>query len=132
MKTAQLLLNQVKGYLDRDMLTQNMFKPQLGPSSLNSVLDEVCGMLTPLAEVQGMKLKQKPLKNDLEVAVDKMRTQQILINLIQNSIKYSGNKGCIFISISSVEQPEPDSVGVIFSVRDQGKGIPKEDRQNLF
>ena len=26
-KTGMLLLNQVKGYLDRDMLTQNMFKP---------------------------------------------------------------------------------------------------------
>lgn len=43
--TAQLLLNQVKGNLDRDMLSQNMFEPKLEPYFLNQVVDEVCGML---------------------------------------------------------------------------------------
>jgi signal transduction histidine kinase len=82
------------------MLTQNMFKPSLGPASLNSILEEVCGMLTPESQVQGMQICLKKLKNDVTVAIDKMRTQQILINLTQNAIKYSNRKGQIFVSVS--------------------------------
>jgi signal transduction histidine kinase len=44
-KTAQLLLNQVKGNLDRDMLSQNMFEPRIELAFLNQVVEEVCGML---------------------------------------------------------------------------------------
>lgn len=97
------MLNQAKGNLDRDMLSQNMFEPSLEPSSLNSVVEEVCGMLTPESQNRRMEIKPKLLKTDIKVAIDKMRTQQILINLIQNSLKYCENEegGWIHVSVWS-------------------------------
>lgn len=74
-KSAQLLLNQVKGYLDRDLLTQNMFVPTLEHHSLNSIVEDVCGMLDTEAQVHGFELVMTLLDRDQGVVVDKMRTQ---------------------------------------------------------
>lgn len=127
-KTTQLLLNQVKGYLDRDLLTQNMFLPKLEPYSLNDLVDEVCGMLQPEAEVLGMQFIFYSLKRDLKVVIDKTRTQQILINLVQNAIKYSHKSGTIWIGVETHLIPNRGCIGVIFRVRDKGKGIAANKR----
>lgn len=67
------------------------------------------------------------------VLIDKLRVQQILINLIQNAIKFSKKKDVIDVSIDEfvVENPH-EQVGVNIKVTDQGLGISEEDRKNLF
>ncbi len=53
-----------------------------------------------------------------------MRVQQILINLIQNSLKFSKHGDQIDIKVSFFDVQNPVSnVGVTFSVRDYGIGI---------
>lgn len=90
-------------------------------------------MLTPEAKALNMQIELKKPRSDVRVAIDKMRTQQILINLVQNAIKYSDRKGKIYVTVTVVHVPdEPECVGVIFSVYDQGKGIPKDQRSDLF
>lgn len=123
-KTAQLLLNQVKGYLDRDMLSQNMFVPTMEPNSLNSLVEDVCGMLQYEAQSHNFELVMEPLKEDVGASVDKMRTQQILINLVQNAIKYSGEGGKIWVGLKVNHVEKANHIGVTFYVRDEGVGIP--------
>jgi signal transduction histidine kinase len=64
--------------------------------------------------------------------MDRMRTQQILINLVQNAIKYNHSKGKVEISISATNSHESDYLNVVISVRDYGLGIPPEKRALLF
>lgn len=63
--------------------------------------------------------------------IDKLRVQQILINLIQNSIKYSKTGDTITIEISTNSSVE-GTLNVEFRVIDKGIGISLEDRANLF
>src|SRR5690606_33234290 len=64
--------------------------------------------------------------DDLTVYADKQRIEQVLINLIDNAIKYSPQSKNIFISISG----DGDCLKV--SVRDEGIGITKEQQKGLF
>lgn len=70
----------------------------------------------------------------MRVMIDKMRSQQIFINLISNAIKFSKPFDKIFIEICKPECID-SSLGrweFMFKVTDQGMGINDVDRKNLF
>ena len=72
-------------------------------------------------------------KKDLYVFIDKLRTQQILINLIQNSIKFSKKGDSIDLKVNFFDVENSFSnIGVSFTVRDYGIGISDNDRTQLF
>ena len=51
---------------------------------------------------------------------------QVLVNLIENAIKYVSPNGRIEVRVA----PEPDAV--VLQVSDNGPGIPAEDRQRIL
>jgi signal transduction histidine kinase len=63
----------------------------------------------------------------LNVAADPLRLRQILVNLLVNAAKYGGRPArvCIGVRASGAGQ-------VRFEVRDNGAGVPPEDRERLF
>jgi signal transduction histidine kinase len=63
----------------------------------------------------------------MDVTIDPDLFHHILSNLLSNAIKYSPQGGKIFFDIY-----KQDENFIIFSVKDQGIGIPEEDLKNLF
>ena len=61
---------------------------------------------------------------------DKYRTQQILMHLIDNALKFS-DQGSIDISVELVEQNN-SSLTLRYDVRDYGKGIAESQQKNIF
>ena len=60
------------------------------------------------------------------VAADGEKVKQVLVNLIDNAVKYSTDRGAIEVSLRTVEDC------VRFSVRDDGLGIPLVEQQRIF
>jgi two-component system phosphate regulon sensor histidine kinase PhoR len=63
---------------------------------------------------------------DLLVTADRDKVRQILLNLIENAIKYSPDGGNIELGA------EPAGSAVRFRVLDEGLGIPSEERTRIF
>ena len=63
----------------------------------------------------------------LEAVVDPLRLEQVLVNLLDNAVKYSPQGGHIELDL---RQPTPDVFEV--SVRDHGLGIPPDKRDHIF
>lgn len=61
-----------------------------------------------------------------EVHCDRDRMVRVLSNLLDNARKYSPPDGAIFVTVTEDER------SISFSVRDQGPGIPKERREEVF
>lgn len=73
------------------------------------------------------------LKNDLPpITADAKHIQQILINLISNSIDAIEGNGKITLSTFLEESPEFKEKYVCISVEDTGVGIPEEDLDKIF
>ena len=65
-------------------------------------------------------------RNDIEVRVDRMRMQQVFVNLIANALRYTPAPGRIWVS-GTLEASE-----VIVRVSDEGVGIASERLERLF
>ncbi|MBR4719789.1 MAG: response regulator [Lachnospiraceae bacterium] len=61
---------------------------------------------------------------------DEIRIKQVLVNLINNAVKYT-DKGSVSLMISGSDG-ENGSYNLRFDVRDTGRGIKEEDRATLF
>ncbi len=63
---------------------------------------------------------------------DPIRIRQILINLINNAIKFT-HRGYVVLSITApITDPETNQATVCFEVHDSGCGIPAEAQETLF
>jgi PAS domain S-box-containing protein len=61
-----------------------------------------------------------------EIVVDGDRLRQILINLLDNAVKYSPDGGCVRLEL------EARANGIRFAVSDQGIGISPSEQQQIF
>jgi signal transduction histidine kinase len=60
------------------------------------------------------------------VAADKDRARQVLVNLVENAVKYSPGGGRIELGL------EPADRAVLFRVVDEGLGIPADEQRRVF
>ena len=75
-----------------------------------------------------------------EVKMDEKLLRQIFCNLLSNAIKYSDKGSCIRFKLAFGEDEvtssdlklRPPGKVAIFSIQDEGIGIPLEDRQRMF
>ena len=76
------------------------------------------------------QLEEKQLSlivdSDIESSIDKMAFQSVVINLIDNAIKYGGG-GTITVKLSLA-----DNADIEFSVCDNGEGIPNSEKKKVF
>lgn len=116
---------------DLDMIT----KLESGDLSLNVEPFNIVKLIQNVFELLEMKAAKKKItltfdtdyKKPIMVKGDKERLQQVLSNLIVNSIKYGNKKGTTEISIENLIKNK-----VIVRVTDNGEGIEQEHILRLF
>lgn len=86
------------------------------------MVDECCSHVIHLGTHELVVEGEK----NLEITADENRIQQVVINFINNAIKYAPKSRQIFLTI------EKDMYSVKVSVRDTGPGIPAEKLPYLF
>lgn len=70
------------------------------------------------------------IKNNENLIGDPTKLSQILINLINNSIKFSKN-GNVYLKIKTIKENE-NKVTLKFIIEDNGIGIPEDKIENIF
>lgn len=92
---------------------------------INETIQEAILQLKPLAAEKNIRIKDQ-LEPMFSIEVDFTLIREVMINLIENAIKYSGPG--TEISVTSKEVKE----NVWIEVKDQGQGIPAEEMQNVW
>jgi two-component system, OmpR family, phosphate regulon sensor histidine kinase PhoR len=83
--------------------------------------------MNPLAEKKNVEIILEPYINkQITVFADRDRIKQVLVNLIDNAIKYNKENGQIIISIDERKE------NIRVSVKDSGVGIPEEHLDRIF
>lgn len=116
---------------DLDMIT----KLETGDLHLDTEKFDIIELVQSVADLLEMKAAKKQISlaldmnyaNPIMVVADKERIQQVLTNLIVNSIKYGRKNGTTEISVENLIRNK-----VIVRVTDNGEGIAKENIPRLF
>lgn len=123
---TKMLLEQIGSILDAAKIEAGRFVIQKSPNDLNRLIIDVVDAFTPQAKKKDVELNSYVPKTLPDLSFDKIRVNQVLNNLISNSLKFTPSGG----KITVLGEINTDSVTV--SVTDTGMGISEEDQKDLF
>lgn len=129
--SAQNLLGIINDILDFSKIEAGKLEIEETAFQLDQVLENLVGLVSLRAEEKGLKLS---LQRDRDVPNaligDPLRLGQILLNLVQNAIKFT-ELGKVEVAVKLINT-QPDKVRIAFAVSDTGIGIETERLPRLF
>jgi C4-dicarboxylate-specific signal transduction histidine kinase len=109
----------------------NSNEPQLSPTPLSPLIDEVLRMMEPESEARGCRIACEPAADLPPVRADALQVQLVLVNLLNNALRSVSESGessrLICIDVLPLDDRE-----VQISVTDKGPGVPPERVENIF
>ena len=126
-RAGEHLLRLVNDALDLARIEAGRLQLDEAAFPLRALLDEVAGLMAPLAERKGLRFERE-VEPGAPYALrgDRTRVMQILMNLLGNAIKFTGQG---FVSLAAMPLP---GGGVRFVVGDSGPGLNEEQRERVF
>jgi signal transduction histidine kinase/HPt (histidine-containing phosphotransfer) domain-containing protein len=127
--SGETLLHIINDILDLSKIESGKLELESIPFALRDVVDQVLDLLAPMAFGKGLEISAWIDPRIPSVLVgDITRVRQVLLNLVNNAIKFTSN-GEIYLQV----EPSVDSDNMIhFCVEDTGVGIPPEKLDRLF
>lgn len=94
--------------------------------NIKETINEVLIILEPQYSSKNMTIEINIDEDSFELKVDRNRFKQMVMNIVENAMKYTPEQGNIKISASKI------TGGISLSVEDNGMGIPKESLDRIF
>ncbi|HSV51268.1 MAG TPA: HAMP domain-containing sensor histidine kinase [Burkholderiaceae bacterium] len=125
-KDSGRLIRVVNELLEWGRLQSGHIELHRSPVPLQPMLAEVAMLLRPVADRKGVRLSVPDGESTVRVQADADKLKQIVINLVDNAVKFSPPDSGVDVRVETNRQ------GVKIMVEDQGPGVPPEDRPHLF
>ncbi len=123
--SARHLLALINDVLDLSKIEAGQLEVRADAFSLPDAVERVADSVRPLAEGKGLSLEVQVEPGVGEIVADRRRVEQVLLNLVNNGIKFTDRGG---ITVRA----ERANGQVYLRVRDTGIGIAPEDQGLLF
>jgi two-component system, sensor histidine kinase and response regulator len=130
-KSGNSLISIINDILDLSKIESDNLSLEKAPISIRSIMEDVADILIVAANNKNIELANyvDPLIPDI-VEGDTVRVRQILINLVNNAIKFTPG-GEVFFS-AELEESNKNGYKLLFKVIDSGIGISKNAQSSLF
>lgn len=115
----------VDDFLDVALIDAGQLELRIAPARLRDVIDEALRLARPRALRKSVTLVFEP-QADFTLGCDASRLQQVLMNLLNNAVDHSPVGATVTVVLEQRQQR------ALIHVRDQGRGVAPEVRENLF
>ncbi len=127
LKVSRDTIELVNDYLNIVKLDPEKMELHKDTYSFPELVGDEVEKLQTLARASNCELAfTRPDKELPDVHVDKVKIKQVIENILTNSIKYTGGKGDVEISLTERERD------ILFSCKDNGVGIPEDEQDAVF
>jgi signal transduction histidine kinase len=125
-ESTKKMLDKISLILDSAKLDAGLFTLRKTQADIKKLIQDRIKVFTPLATEKSIDLKVDVDPNIPMFSFDTTRIDEVINNLLSNSLKFTPEKGTISIQAMLVSDK------VMVSVTDTGSGIPKDKQSKLF
>ncbi len=123
---AEFLMLMLNNLLDISAFEMNAVSVNPETIDISQCCAGIANLVQPLADEKNITIQIHHHFEQKTLKIDQTRLSQLTLNLLHNAIKFSPRGGTIFIDVHR----QPDLLK--FEIRDQGPGIPHEERDGVF
>ena len=117
---ARKLERLLSDLLDLDRLLRGVVEPHRRPTDLADLLRHVLAE----ADVQGRPLEI--VAEPVVLGVDPAKVERIIENLVVNAVRHTPDGTRLWVRVSAT------AGGALIAVEDEGRGVPEEEREEIF
>ena len=132
-RSSEHLLLLINDVLEMSRIESGKMRLNEAPVNLSDILDNLRSIIK--GEVgdkeQELIMDTSKVTNE-EIICDKLRLDQILLNLMSNAVKYTPDGGTISLSIAQSSVGEDGKSVFLFRVKDNGVGMKPEFAEKVF
>jgi two-component system phosphate regulon sensor histidine kinase PhoR len=125
-RQAQRLAALISDLLELSKIESGQVQLNLAPQDLNKLVQNVLNIFEPDCSEKGLKFTSEIPEDIPEVSADERLLTQVLINLLDNAIKYTEEGAQITVSAKTLD------LEIQVDVRDTGIGIREIDIDRIF
>ena len=126
-RTAQQhLLTLINDLLNYSRIEAGQLVYDIAPVPLGAMVSRVVDLVEGQATRKDIRLDHASCPADLVVLGDRVKVEQILLNLLTNAIKFTPASGQIAVNCRE------ESGSVFIAIDDSGPGVPDEQREAIF
>ena len=125
-RSQRLLLRLINDVLNLARIEAGRVEYAVEPFALAEVVQATSPMIEPQLAANKLRLELE-VPREVRASADREKTQQILLNLLTNAVKFTGDGGLV-----RVEAGERSPSHVFLRVTDTGMGIPPEMVGRIF
>lgn len=131
--SSQHLLSLINDILDMSKIESGQTVLNVTEFYVSDMIEEINNIISPQAKAKNQTFEIRT-KGSVPGAVqgDKMRVNQILLNLLSNSLKYTQEGGKISLFMEVLPQKIANHVHLQFEVSDNGYGMSSEFLETIF
>ncbi|WP_018127058.1 hybrid sensor histidine kinase/response regulator [Balneola vulgaris] len=130
--SGENLLSIINNILDYSKIESNEMVIQQTEFELREIIENALEVVAPLNNNPNVELIYD-IDEDVPAFIisDPVKLQQILVNLINNAIKFT-EEGEVFVSVNKLEIEDNEEFYLKVNIKDTGIGISEEGKQKLF
>lgn len=133
MGSGRFLLGLLNDILDMSKIESGKMCLNIEPFNLAELLSDISSVMAPQAKAKNQKFEifAAGIQNETIIG-DKLRIEQVLLNLISNAIKYTQNGGNIVLNITLQKQENKKYSRFCFEIKDNGMGMTQDFIETIF
>ncbi|MBD2667322.1 signal transduction histidine kinase [Richelia sinica FACHB-800] len=136
-RSGKHLLELINDILDLSKIESGTLELQLSPVSVKTLCDESLIFINQIASKKNIHISTHIAENLGLIHVDQRRMRQVLINLLNNAVKFTSPGGAVSLKVWVTETDDatvysPSSPHLCFAIADTGIGIDANNINKLF
>lgn len=132
LKSGNYLLNLINEVLDITKIESGKLELTLEAVQIWEVVREMTENIEQQAQARNIRVIIDHLDKDIYLKADKQRLKQVILNLLNNAVKYNVDGGFIDVRAERVRKDEFGNQWIRMLVSDNGLGISPQNVANLF
>ena len=131
--SSQHLLSLINDVLDMSRIESGKVTIEESDVHLPDVIHDLRTIIQAnvTAKQQELLIDTQDVKHE-DIITDKLRLNQVLLNILSNAIKFTPAGGTISFRLIEEPSPQADTANFVFRIKDNGIGMSKEFQKTIF